>query len=327
MRRILLTGIGGDVSCAIARSLFEAFPEDEIYGIDIREYTPYMERFTKTFTAPRYTEDTYLSYLKELLRRCVITHFLPTTEPEILIADRNRDYFEKEEIRLLINSSEILGICTSKYETAAFLRKHGIGAPMTGRAEEVKTEEKALRLKEGSVLSYPVILKEDYGRGGHGLLLIKNETEWNAAPKKGYVCQEYIEGPEYTIGVFSDGEIVRSIIFRRELGLGGMSVSVECVSVPAITQLAKQTARALRLCGSFNIQLREKNGNYFVFEINPRLSSTTGFRHKMGFKDAVWWVELSEGKLLSGAYEPPVGMRGVKVTDDMVFSVAGDSEI
>lgn len=319
MRSVLLTGIGGDVACAIARSLFDAFPGDHFFGFDIRKYTPYMERFTETMIAPRYTEDGYLPFLKKTLSEKRITHFLPTTEPEILITDGNRDYFEKEGIRLLINSSEILHVCTSKYRTACFLRENGVAAPLTGMAAEATAEEQGVRLKDGSRLRYPLILKEDYGRGGHGLQSIHDRADWDRAQKSGCVCQEYIDGPEYTVGVFSDGVNVRSIVFRRELGLGGMSVAVECVSVPGITRLADQTARLLHLKGSFNIQLREQDGKYYIFEINPRLSSTTGFRHRMGFTDAAWWIGLSEGGMLSGTYKEPVGMCGVKVTDDVVF--------
>ncbi len=321
MRKILLTGIGGDVACAITRSLMEAFPDDEFYGFDIREYTPYMDRFRKTEVAPRYSGSDYLSFLKKYLKEKKITHFLPTTEPEILIADQNRGFFEESGIRLMINHSELLHICTSKYRTAAFLNEHGIRAPYSCMAEDAILDgDHAVITPERKSIPFPFILKEDFGRGGHGMSLIRNKEDWDHVEKNGYVCQEYIKGQEYTVGVFSDGEQVRSITYQRELGLGGMSVFVECVDDPEIRQIAEKTAKAFALKGSINLQLREQNGEYYIFEINPRLSSTTGFRHQMGFTDAVWWMELLDGKGLSGDFKEPVGARGVKVTEDVVFT-------
>ncbi len=323
MRKILLTGIGGDVACAIMRSLLDAFPGDEIYGFDIKEYTPYMEKLKETVVAPRYTDKNYIPFLKNYLEEKKITHFLPTTEPEILIADQNRAYFEEEGIRLMINHSELLQICTSKFRTAEFLGNHGIPAPLSGMARNVRLyDEKGITLSGEDRMEFPLILKEDFGRGGHGISLIRSKTEWEQEEKTGYICQEFLDGLEYTVGVFSDGGQVRSITYRRELGLGGMSVSVECVDIPEIRRIAERTAKVLSLRGSINLQLREHNGEYYIFEINPRLSSTTGFRHKMGFTDAVWWIELLDGETLQGSYSEPVGMRGVKVTDDVVFPVA-----
>lgn len=310
MRRFLITGVGGDVACAITRSLQDVFSQDEFFGMDIKPYTPYMERFAETAVAPRYTEKEYLPFLKDYMLKKEITHFLPTTEPEMLLADQERDFFKGNGIYLVLNNSEILRVCTSKYRTAEFLQSHGVEAPETFYASDISGKE----------LRFPLVLKEDFGRGGHGMSVILDRVAWDQASKDRMVCQEYIEGPEYTVGVFSDGESVRSITYLRELGLGGMSVSVKCVDVPAIREIAEKTARAFQLEGSFNIQLREREGHFFVFEINPRLSSTTGFRHRMGFQDAVWWIEMLEGKRLSGTYEEPIGMLGIKVTDDVVFS-------
>lgn len=320
MRKILLTGIGGDVACAILRSLMDVFPEDEFFGFDIREYTPYMEKLKEMTVAPRYTDSDYFEFVKRYLEEKGITHYLPTTEPEILIADQNRDFFKEKGICLMINHTELLRICTSKYRTADFLRKHGIRAPLSGMAKEVTLwDENGVTLPEGETIGYPLILKEDFGRGGHGMSLIRSKEDWERAGKDNYVCQEYLDGSEYTVGVFSDGEQIRSITYRRELGLGGMSVVVECVDIPEIRMIAEKTAKALDLCGSINLQLREHNGEYCIFEINPRLSSTTGFRHKMGFTDAVWWMRFLDGEGLRGDYKEPLGMKGVKVTDDVVY--------
>ena len=311
MRRILITGIGGDVACAIIRCIQDAFPDDEIFGIDIKAYTPYMDRIAKAIVAPRYTDKSYVSFLKETLLNNGITHFLPTTEPEILIASGFRSFFKEHKIKVLINNDAIIQTCTSKYKTAKFLQASGICVPMTWLANEYKCG-----------LSYPFILKADTGSGSKKLSIIKNDEEWKNAIKDGMLCQELVGNPdnEYTVGVFSDGEETRTIIFRRYLGFGGMSVEVHCCDNFEIKQIASSVANIFNLQGCVNIQIRKQGNRYLVFEINPRLSSTVGFRHKMGFQDVVWWLKFLDGEKLTKYNEDAIGMIGLKVTDDIVFS-------
>ena len=310
MRNILITGIGGDVACAILRCFFDCCKEDNIYGIDIKTYTPYMDKLTKTFVAPKYTEESYMPFIKTLIQKYDITHFIPTTEPEIEIANKERDYFRNNNIKLLINNETIVDICMSKYKTFSFLREHGIDVPDTYYAEKFNGE-----------LEYPFIMKSDKGCGSKHLKVVKNAKDWEEADKKGMVCQQLIgsDNTEYTIGVFSDSETISSITLKRQLGYGGLSAMVQCCDIPQTKDIAQKIAEAFHLKGAFNIQLRKEGNKFFVFEINPRLSSTTGFRHMFGFMDAVWWIDMIDGMHIPQFEKKSVGMRGMKVLDDLII--------
>lgn len=310
MRRILITGVGGDVACAIIRSLRDRFPGDEIYGMDIKEFTPYMDVLTKVIKAPRYTDEGYVPFLKRTILENGITHFLPTTEQEILIASDNRQFFEAHGVRLVINNDKIIRVCTSKYKTAEFLKNIGVDAPETYRADRYQGE-----------LGYPFIMKADSGSGGKKLTVIRDEEQWAEAGKEDMVCQQMVGDAdnEYTVGVFSDGVIVRSIILKRYLGYGGMSVEVHCCECPEMSSVAEKIAKAFQLRGCINVQLRRQADRCYVFEINPRLSSTTGFRHKLGFQDAAWWFDIIDGQEVPAYRNDSVGKVGVKVTDDVIL--------
>lgn len=311
MKRILITGIGGDISCAIVRCLLEngAF-NTEIYGVDIKEYTPYMNRIRKTFVAPRYTDIEYLPFIKKIIIDNNITHYLPTSEQEIIIANNNRSFFESNGVLLLINNEEIINICTSKYKTADFLDRHGVDVPKTYYADKYK-----------GGIEYPFVMKSDMGCGSKGLRIIHNDDEWMSAEKEGMVCQQMVGSSEdeFTVGVFSDGFVINTITMKRQLGYGGLSVFVQCCDIPQVDDIALRVAQAFNLKGSFNIQLRRDGGKYYIFEINPRLSSTTGFRHKMGFKDVIWWLEMLDGRKIPKYLNEAVGLVGVKVLDDIII--------
>lgn len=310
MRKILITGIGGDIACAIIRCILDEFKNDEIYGIDIKEYTPYMDQIKQAIVAPRYTEDNYVPFLKKLILENGITHFLPTSETEIIIAAENRSFFKENGIKLLINNDIIIKTCTSKYQTAVFLKDAGIDVPLTYLADEYKGE-----------LSYPFIVKADSGSGGKKLKIIQDQEQWNKVVKENMVCQQLIGDVdnEYTVGIFSDGIQVRTIVLKRYLGPGGMSVEVHCCENPDIQAIAEKIAIAYNLHGCINVQLRKHESRYYVFEINPRLSSTTGFRHKMGFQDVIWWFMLMDGEDIPYYQNDAAGMIGVKLMDDVII--------
>lgn len=311
MRKILITGIGGDVACAVIRCILEDCPEDLIYGVDIKKYTPYMCSIHRADVVPPYTDAGYMEFIKNYIKKNGITHFIPTTEPEIIIADCYRKFFDENDVKLVINNHTIIDICTSKYKTACFLTDHHISAPASCLAADYAGQ-----------FGYPFVVKADSGSGSSSLGIINNEARWLETDKEGMICQQYIgnEDKEYTVGVFSDGVQTVSVIYKRKLGPGGMSVEIICCNIPEIEHIADSVARVFGLRGSINIQIREENGKFYIFEINPRLSSTTGFRHKMGFKDAVWWLKLSDGESINMSYKSPVGYVGVKVTDDIVIS-------
>ena len=313
VRKILITGIGGDVACAIIRCIQDGFKNDEIYGIDIKKYTPYMDQIKKAFVAPRYTEDCYVSFLKELIIENKISHFLPTTEQEILIAAEHRGFFQGNGIKLLINNDVIIKTCVSKYQTAVFLKGVQIDVPQTYRADNYKGE-----------LGYPFIVKADRGSGGNKLEIIHDRWQWNKVDKENVVCQQLIGNSdnEYTVGIFSDGSEVRAIVLRRYLGPGGMSVEVHCCENPDIQNIAVKIAKAYDLHGCINVQLRKQEGRYYVLEINPRLSSTTGFRHRMGFQDVIWWFMLIDGETIPKYRNDATGKIGVKLMDDIILTRA-----
>ena len=49
-------------------------------------------------------------------------------------------------------------------------------------------------------------------------------------------------------------------------------------------------AEYYQLNGSINIQSRKQNNEFYIFEINPRISSTVFIRNHFNFQDLLWWI-------------------------------------
>jgi len=74
----------------------------------------------------------------------------------------------------------------------------------------------------------------------------------------------------------------------------------------------------LELIGAINVQLRMKDNEPYIFEINPRFSSTVGFRHRMGFQDFLWSIEHALGLQISDYTPPPIGTKIYRVGQEII---------
>lgn len=311
-KRIFITAVGGDVSCALIRCIRDSFEDAILIGCDSNEYALGKLYVDKFYVAPKYSEEEeYCQFLRE---RCIeenVSYFWPVAEKEILLANEMADFFHEMAINVLINRPDVLKIGLSKYNTFLFLKSIGVNVPETALKDEV------------FALKFPVIVKQDNGCGGKELKILKDMTDYKRSIEQfddSYVFQEKIGDVdhEYTMGIISNGEIVQYIVFRRKLGFGSMSVFVETVDNEKFRFIAHKIAYGMKLNGCINVQMREENGEYYVFEINPRISSTVGFRHLLGFTDAVWWILMQEGKFPEEEYKIPQGIVGMKSLNEIV---------
>ena len=301
MRNILVTAISGNIGYGILKVLKSE--NQRLYGCDVNEIAAGMD-LVEEFWQCRYAAEE--SYVDELLEQCVrrgITHLIPVNEREIEAVGAERKRFEEKHIQVLIQSRKILEICLDKYKTAIFLSQHGICVPKTYKdAAEIAD-------KDGRY-----ICKPRKSNGSKDILVFTpGKQECLAGKKNGdYVFQEYIDSrKEYTAGVFRYRNTTNVIAFLRQLK-DGYSNQVEFTEDVEIRQIAEKAADIFELEGYFNLQMRKKDGIYYVFEINPRISGTVRFRHLLGFTDVLWWLDAADGKEAEpyqSKYKKAVGVR------------------
>lgn len=312
--KILLTGVGGDIGQNIIKCLKERNDIEKIVGIDIDNYAAGRNLVDDFFIAPTVDKTLeYKEFIKNIIEKFKITYLIPSTEQEIKFINSNLYFFSNLNIKILINNSKIINIFLDKFKTIKFFQKNGIKCPRTYLLSEYKGN-----------LSYPVIFKSFFSSGSKGVFKVYslNEIEEIKKKYKDGIIQEDIGSidEEYTIGVFSDGENIFSIGFKRYLGYGSMSKLVELINDPKIQDLAEKIAKLSELKGSMNIQVRKRNGDYIPFEVNPRISSTVYFRNYFGFKDVNWWIDLFEGKKINYEKKYIKGI-GVRTINEVFFDL------
>ena len=160
---------------------------------------------------------------------------------------------------------------------------------------------------------FDLIVKPRCGQGSKGLQTVeRKDFDMLRNARSGDLWQRWLKDAceEYTCGIARFGSIpTRSLSFRRTLQ-GGLTGKGEVVHDPKLARVCDDVAKALDLDGAINVQLRIDAGEPTIFEVNPRLSSTVGFRHRLGFCDGVWAIADRLG-LAVDTYVPPVA--GVRI--------------
>lgn len=286
-KNVLITGVGGDIGQSVAKCLKED-PRFRLIGCDMDPFAGGRVLVEKFMQAPPVREaERYTAFINTILKDERIDYALPTSEAEISFIDAHKGELSSSAV-FLINKSPIVRSFLDKYDTVQFLKKQGLPYPETYLLSDYRGE-----------LGFPVLLKPRKGCGGKGLAIVRNDDELNffRSRTQDMVAQELIgNDDEYTITLFSDGNNLQFIGFKRSLGYGSLSKVAELITDPAIESLARAVANGAGLEGSLNIQCKKTSAGYVPFEINPRFSSTVYTRHCFGFKDVVWWIDLIEGR-------------------------------
>jgi carbamoyl-phosphate synthase large subunit len=307
---ILLTGAGGDIGIALARVLRRTWPNATMIGADCVPDAVGAEFVDRFYPLPRADDALYMIELRALLRRERVATLVPLAEAELarLFAEgRIAEHFG--EAAMITANRRALAAGLDKLATAQTLSAAGIAVPESGI---VGVDEPG---------GFDLVLKPRSGQGSKGLAMIaRAEFEALAESRKGALWQRWLKDAdeEYTCGVVRfPGVPTRSLSLRRTLS-GGLTGKGEVVHDPRLTRMCEAVAEALDLDGAINVQLRMDGGEPVVFEINPRFSSTVGFRHTLGFRDAVWAIASRFG-LPVGGYRPPLaGTRIERVAAEVI---------
>jgi len=281
-RSILVSGASGDIGIGIGRVLkSEKF--QNVYGCDINEDSWGVCIFDQVLKVPRADESTYIEELISIIKEFNIDLFIPSSEAEIkLLINYGETLEEILDCKVLIADENTINIALDKLATANFLKENAINYPWT------------IKVGHDLPLTLPCIFKPISGQGSKGLEIIKdNARAKELLNSKGYIFQELLtpDEQEFTCGVFrSKAGQLRVIHINRTLS-GGFTSKGTIVESKEIDDYVRTIAEALNVTGTINMQLRLTGKGPVLFEINPRLSSTVVFRHKLGFEDLIWAIE------------------------------------
>jgi carbamoyl-phosphate synthase large subunit len=262
---VLVSGVGGDVGQGVIRCLNKSDLELRIFKISSSVNDSWLYLDDDCFISPTIYED-YVSYLIKFINTHKIDIFFPCIDLEIPIISKNKEKIESEtSCSVFVDEYHKIQICNDKYMTARYLEDFSLPYPETDLVATIDHNK------------FPVIIKSREGCGSKDIHLINSKEEIRPfLNNKDYIIQEYLDGDEYTAGVYlgNDNRIKGVCILKRTLKDGSTYTAERVLNLQLEEEIAS-IASHIRM-KYLNIQFRLKNGKVCPFELNGRFSGTTG---------------------------------------------------
>ena len=309
MKRILISGIGGDIAQGVASILRESRPEIKLFGVDTHDQHGghlFVDHF---LLIPNASSSNYLSSLKKIVKENNIDVVIPMSEPELIAA---LPFWELASgVKWITAGPEVVTAGVDKLKTMQALIDIGVPVPWT------------VLVGKGYPITYPCILKNRKGSGSRAVFIVKNNEDaaYLAKQYPDAIFQELLEpnDREVTCAVYrrKDGKVFTLLLLRRLSG--GFTGWAKVIKDDAANEMCETIAKGLNLQGSMNIQMRLTDKGPRVFEINPRFSSTVLMRHRLGFSDVLWAIDEADGKVINFK-EIPKDQMMVRVQSATIYS-------
>lgn len=265
---ILLTCVGRRVELVsfFKKTAQEMNISSNIIVADASKLSPALYYGDKYYILPKLEEESYLDELKAICTKENITYVIPTIDTELLLLSKNKQNIKAETgAEVIISDEAVIRICRDKIKTHTFLRQNGFNTPQLYTMDDNfghKNINFPLFIKpldgSSSINAFRVDTLED-------LVYYKNKI-------KDCMIQEFIDGDEYTVDIFTDfNSKVISIVPRLRIATrGGEILKGKTVKDKDIIESVKLLVSKLKPIGHITVQLIKSEDRIYYIEINPR---------------------------------------------------------
>ena len=232
---------------------------------------------------PPCADRTFIPFLGDLARKTEIDLLVPTIDTELPAFAAGKEYLEREcGIGLvMVSSPAVVKLAREKCQLMLTLGDGGIPVPVTVRATDAPSQARRLR--------GPVILKPVDGSSSRGIRRLPSVDALTDVDRgaSGYIVQELLDGPEYTVNVFlgPTGELEAAVPHRRLAVREGEVSKAVTERNPALIGLAERLGKVLAPLGARGplcYQAILQEGAPRVFELNARFGGGYPLAHRAG---------------------------------------------
>ncbi len=266
------------------------------YGTDTSQLSPALQLCDKAFLVEPTTHARYIDQLSSIVRGHAVSLVVPTVDLDLGLLARHKQCFEDLGCRLLVSDPDVIDICQDKRRTFGFLTKNGFHTP---RTMSVRT---ALAADRRGELTWPCFLKrwDGYASRDNAVVHSPREMRFFARRIPNALCQEFIEGTEYTCDAYVDFALqVRCVVPRRRIEVRAGEVSK--AQVVKHREVMGEARRVVELLGAgpgvITLQLFVTKDNHIkVTEINPRFGGGAPLSIRAGADFPLWILQEVTGR-------------------------------
>lgn len=295
---VLFTCIGRRVSLlrSFQRAAGELGLHARFHGTDAGALSPALQLCDEALLVERTNHASYLAQLLAIVRRYDVNLLVPTVDLDLRLLAEHKRQFEELGCRVLVSDSNVIDVCQDKRRTFGFLTRNGFGTPATMSVRAALTADRRGQLR------WPGFLKRWDGSASRDIAKVRDRNELLFFSRKipNAICQEFIEGTEYTCDAYVDFDMqVRCVVPRRRIEVRGGEVSKS--QVVKHPQIMDQTRRVVELLGAgpgvLTLQLfLTGQGEIKFTEVNPRFGGGAPLSIQAGADFPKWILQELTGR-------------------------------
>lgn len=283
--------------------------DGKIVATDMQLSAPALTAADVKVQVPRVYAEDYVPKTLEICKEQKIDVLISLNDLELPILAEHKSDFEVLGVKVIVSDPAVIDVCFDKYKTAQFIESLGLKTPKT----YVDYHEAVAAIKAGE-LKFPLIVKPRWGSGSIGLEFVDDleelEIVYRLDRKKVQksilatasvddnflLIQEVIKGPEYGLDIANDlhGKN-RGVSVKQKLAMrSGETDKAITVDNAQVREIGTTIGKALKHIGNLDCDVLERDGEYYVLELNPRFGGGYPFSHEAGVnipKAIVAWAQ------------------------------------
>lgn len=271
--------------------------DGKVIATDMQLSAPALSVADVKLQVPAVYDPSYIDRTLQICKDHEVKAVICLNDLELPILATNKVRFEKEGIIPVVSSQEVIDVCFDKYRTAKYVESLGLLTPKT----YVNYAEAVSAIENGE-LTFPLVLKPRWGSGSIGIEFVNNMEELEevytmllkkvkntilatASEGNEYILiQEKIAGQEYGMDVMNDlhGKN-RGVSVKKKLAMrAGETDKAVTVDNPEIREIGRILGKSLKHVGNLDVDVFERDGKYYVLELNPRFGGGFPFSYEAG---------------------------------------------
>lgn len=312
--------LGGGTRC----THFEYFKEYfEVHCTDTDALAPtgyLLEPNGKMWGTFPFRDDKFLGQLQNIIRIGQYDVVAPASHHSIELLSVYVGMLRCGGVKTLLSPASV-DICMSKKITASWFHQEGVLTPYV-----------YWNSYAASTIEYPVMIRPMRGSGSKNCFVARSKQELDffvGYLRKPVFVQEYIEGDEYTIDIFSDFEANPiCVVPRKRIEVrDGEVVKAVTVYDEELIEQCKAIAKSLGLVGMSCIQcIKRDDKNYFI-EINPRFGGGVTLSIHAGANIPGYLSRIMDGETLTYCKDWQEGIYMSRAYRDFYSDVSYDKAI
>ena len=279
-----------------------------------------------------YAED-YIEKTLQICKKHNVSLLLSLNDLELPILSEHKAEFEQAGVTLVVSSQQVIDICFDKYKTAQYILSLGLDTPLT-----FVDYDKAVQAIQNGQLKFPLVLKPRWGSGSIGIEFVEDMEEleivYNLLRKKikktilatasvgddFILIQEKISGPEYGLDIMNDlhGKHVAVSVKQKLAMRAGETDKAVTVDNAAVRSIGQTIGSNLKHVGNLDCDILERDGKYYVLELNPRFGGGYPFSYEAGVNMPKAIIEWAKGNEVDPKILQPIYGRTFAKCDYLV---------